>query len=343
MGAQLSYSGSTDIPSGVSTLTVTGLGLSFTPTSASVHVRKPDAASYNIVATVYGTPTADGFTVEFTATTDSALYVLDWIVWAETIAIDTSDTLAITYEDLCADVSAFLGYPAAASQSAAQIAEVDRYVQAGVRQFYYPPAAQGVEPGYEWGFLKPTSTLTTVESTSTYDLPTTFGRMAGFFHYAATVYRAPIVIVSEAKIQTLIQQSTDNGIPRYAAIRFKQEYGVHGQVQEVVFWPPADDAYVLTYRFEAYTGKLSATNNCPLGGMRYAELLTESCIAVAEQRANDETGIHYERFIALLIAGVAQDRRGGGQLYGPMGGDSDNFNPDCVLRSGDVTYKGVTW
>ena len=344
MGVPLSYSGSTVIPVGGFTMTVTGLALAFTPTSVTVSVRKPAGTSPNIVATPYGVPTVDGFSVEFSAETEVVGYYLDWIVWAGTSAFDTSGSLQLAYADICAEVSRFLGYPVLASQTAAQTAEVDSYVQSGVRQFYYPPAMQGVEPGYEWSFLKPTATLVTVLDVGTAALPAAFGRLAGDMHYASTVYQRAIVQVSEARIQSLLQQSVETDKPRYVAIRYKQEYGTHGQTQEAVFWPIPDAAYTLTYRYEGYSGKLSAVNPCPLGGMRHSELILESCLAVAEQRANDEKGLHTERFMMLLAAGVAQDRRSGGRYYGEMGGGVDDHSERRDRQTTyDVTYKGVTW
>jgi hypothetical protein len=71
-------------------------------------------------------------------------------------------TLSIGYDDLQIEVGRFLGYSATvASWDAGQVAEVDRYIQAGVRQFYYPPATAGAEAGYEWSFLKPVATIQT--------------------------------------------------------------------------------------------------------------------------------------------------------------------------------------
>jgi hypothetical protein len=344
MGVQLSHSGSTAITVGVFTQTITGLGLAFTPTSVTASVRKPASDSPNIGVTPYGAPTAGGFSVEFSAAAEVTGYYLDWIVWADSVAIDTTGTLLLAYADICAEVSRFLGYPVLASQTAAQTAEVDSYVQSGVRQFYYPPAMQGVEAGYEWSFLKPTTTLATVLGVGTAALPASFGRLAGDMHYASTVYERAIVQVSEARIQALLQQSVETGKPRYVAIRYKQAYGAHGQTQEAVFWPIPDAIYTLTYRYEGYNGKLSALNPCPLGGMRHTELILESCLAIAEQRANDEKGLHSERFLMLLAAGVAQDRRAGGRYFGEMGGGPDEV-PERRDRQTtyDVTYKGVTW
>ena len=159
MGAQLSQSGTTAIPSGSSTYHVTGLGLDFTPTGVSVNLRKPTAAAFNIAATPIGALTADGFTVELSAATEATGYQLDWILWATSTAIDTTGTLQVSYSDLCDTVSRFLGYDPD-NLTDAQEDEVDAYVQSGVRNFYFPPTVNGAEVGYEWSFMRPATTLT---------------------------------------------------------------------------------------------------------------------------------------------------------------------------------------
>lgn len=340
MGAQLSQSGSTAITSGVATYTVTGLGLGFTPTGVSVNLRKPTAAASNIVATPVGALTADGFTVELSANTEATGYQLDWIVWATSTAIDTTGTLQVSYDDLCETVARFLGYDPD-NLTDAQDAEVDTYVQAGVRSFYFPPAVNGAEAGYEWSFMRPATTLTTVADVSIAVLPTDLARVVGDFHFASTVYEPSAVQVSEHRVLSLLQREPGTGAPRCFAVRFKQSYGTHGQVQEVVFWPAPDAAYVLTYRYEAYNGKLSDLNPCPLGGARFSELITESCLAIAEQRANDERGLHTERFMQLLVSGVEMDRRNSARYYGNMGGVSEDGSSLCGRIRPGVLYNGT--
>lgn len=255
-------------------------------------------------------------------------------------------TLSLKYSDLLMEVGGFLGYGVKADTlSAVQVEEVDRYIQSGLRQFYYPPAINGIETAYEWSFLKPTTTLSTVASDAEQDLPDSLGRILGDLHYDVTVHNVPVVMVSEARIMSLIQQSEDTGKPQYFCVRAKDSTGADGQRQEIAFWPIPDAAYVLTYQYEAYSGKLTSSKPYPLGGMRHSELIVESCLAVAEQRANDEKGIHTERFAALLSAGIVQDRKAGARYFGQMGVQGDDVVPRNANRqtSYDITYKGSTW
>ncbi|WP_309381987.1 hypothetical protein [Cerasicoccus frondis] len=251
----------------------------------------------------------------------------------------SESALSITFVDLQKEVGAFLGYGVDDGDwTSAQVAELDRYIQSGIRQFYYPP-----EVNHEWSFLKPTTTLDTTAEQAIDDLPDNFGFIAGNFYFEPNVTRRPVVIVSEARIYALGQLNTDSGPPQYACIRRKAEAdGSDGQRFEVVWYPTPDKAYTLTYTYEAYNGKLTTDKPYPLGGMKFSELIVESCLSVAEQRANDEVGIHTTAFKRLLASAISQDQRQGARNYGHMGGSID-FNEPCRMRSGEVTYKGSTW
>ncbi len=255
--------------------------------------------------------------------------------------------LSITYSDLLGEVAAFLGYGSDSDEwTAGQKNELDRYVQAGVRRFYYPPAVEGVEAGYEWSFLSPVSSLDTTADDAAQDLPGSLGRVLGCFHYDEDEHRVSIVQVSEARYQALFSRSEDTGPPQVARVRHKEQVVGQGQRLEVAWWPVPDAAYTLSYRYEAYSGKLSAEDPHPLGGMRHAELLVQSCLAVAEQRANDERGLHTGEFEHMLRSAVQQDRRLGARYYGRMG---EPGHHTTVPRHGDtgtsydITYNGSTY
>lgn len=254
--------------------------------------------------------------------------------------------LSVAYSDLLAEVMRFLGYGAdPLAWTDGQKAEADSYIQAGLRRFYYPPAAESHEAGYAWSFLNPVTTLATVADQGEQDLPGDLGRVLGNFHFDASVYRRSIVQVSETRMQELRSRTSLSGQPEYCTVRHKPKDAARGQRFEVAWWPVPDAAYTLSYRYEAFAGKLSADNPYPLGGMRYAELLIESCLAVAEQKANDQRGLHTAEFERLLAAAIQHDRRQGARYYGAMGDRPDG--PTMLPRRGDtpgtyqITYNGV--
>jgi len=253
--------------------------------------------------------------------------------------------LSVEYNDLMIDVGLFLGYSSDPDeQSKDERAEIDRYIQSGLRQFYYPPAMDGVELGYKWSFLTPTTTLATVADQSENDLPDGCSRVLGDFIYAAGTFYPSIPQVSEARMMSLRQDNRTGSQPMYCTVRYKDQEDGEGQRMEVAWWPTPSTAYTLSYRYEAYSGKMSEDQPYALGGMKYAELITESCLAIAEQRANDEKGLHWDEFTRLLRAGVALDRQEGADYFGFMGGtdmDSGVRPSSLVCDNGVVTYKGI--
>lgn len=75
-------------------------------------------------------------------------------------------TLAITWADLMNDVGFFLGYqresnPAHPVRWTSDEADaLNRYVKAGLRQFYIPPVLPDERVSHEWSFLNPRASLT---------------------------------------------------------------------------------------------------------------------------------------------------------------------------------------
>jgi len=76
-------------------------------------------------------------------------------------------TMSLTYTNLQDAVAQFLYGKAYSTLAAGPQGIVSTAVQNGYRQFLYPPAVDGVEAGYQWSFLRPVTTLTTVASYAT--------------------------------------------------------------------------------------------------------------------------------------------------------------------------------
>lgn len=254
-------------------------------------------------------------------------------------------TLSVQYSDLTRDVGIFLGYGSDSDDwSENETAEVDRVVQEGYRQFLYPPAVEGIQPGYEWSFLKPVTTITTTEDDGDQDLPDDFGRLVqGFTFPAGTGYVPILADVGEGKIREQRQLWDQTGRPKIAGIRIKAGTGTTGQRKEVMWYPTPDDAYTLTYRYEAFVGKLTSENCYPLGGMKHSSLLTESCLAVAESRINDEQGVHTDLFMRLLASSIIRDKNEGPKFYGNVGSHGEYDRSQYVAgRSYTLEVSGYT-
>lgn len=145
-----------------------------------------------------------------------------------------------------------------------------------------------------------------------YDLPDDWaGNVTEEFTYPSGVsiaYR-PVRIVAESQIRVLRQSNTWSGQPELAAIRPKAGTGTTGQRWEVLFYPHPDQAYTLNYRYRSNPNMMTAALPYPLGGMQFAGLLIESCLAVAEEKVNDVSNLHRAKFQELLMSAVDLDER----------------------------------
>lgn len=256
-------------------------------------------------------------------------------------------SLSIGLPELRKKVGAFLGYGSSGTTFTAKLTEIDDVIQSGVRRVYYPTAVSEETVGYEWSWLRPTTTLPIVSGDADYDLPDDFARLMSEFYYPAAEYRGPIQHVSVGRVLALRSSSSLTGAPTCVAIRHKASTGTTGQRQEALFFPTPDAAWTLSYEYEAYQGVLTLTYPYPLGGMKLSELYIQSCLAVAERDYNDEKdGNHKRQYEELLVDAIARDRKNGPRNFGHMGNiepQSGEFHRGWTGSTYPIIYKGVTY
>lgn len=295
--------------------------IGFVPESLHVQVRQPEADADLIDAKVIGTPTASGFTVALSSPATADGYLLDWTAFkSDGGEIGGGDTLAVTYSDLAKSVAKFLGYDHA-NLTDEQKDEVDCIIQSGVRNFYYPPAMDGVDPNFEWSFLKMEGSVVTTPGVSEYLLPDGFNRFSGaiIIKDAENFPFRTAFIVPYGNVKSMLDNGHRTGVPHYAASLGVNQYGEKGQLRKLYLYPVPDAAYTLDFSADMDFGRLSDENPFPLGGAMYAELLRESCLAVAERDTNDEEGIHLAAFNRLIVSTIARDRKASAQNFGFIG------------------------
>lgn len=144
-----------------------------------------------------------------------------------------------------------------------------------------------------------------------YDLPTTYGGINGpiTFSPGLNYYYPPLSRTSEGTLRVTRQAVAEVSIPKQYATRAKPFVATVGQRHELILWPTPDAAYQLFYPYLVVPVALTAEAPYPLGGPEHAETILESCLAVAEQRLNDMTGIHTANFMRRLAASIEFDRR----------------------------------
>jgi len=251
----------------------------------------------------------------------------------------SESSLSIGFPELQSEVGFFLGYGSVVDDfTPSQLITVNKRVQSGVRRVYYPSALSTEIAGYEWSWLRPTETIDIESGEGDYDLPDNFGRLSGSLHYPPAEYRQSVSIVSVGKILAMRANSSLTGAPVRAAVRYKSSTGVGGQRQEIIFFPEPDADWTLHYEYEAYSGALSDDYPYPLGGMQLAELYTESCLAVVEERDFDDSGVHTERYKALLVDAIARDQKRGARNFGQMGNVESGGETPFRRGWGSSTY-----
>jgi len=255
-------------------------------------------------------------------------------------------TLSYNWDDFKQEVGRFLGYGSdSSSWSSDQTAVIEMCVHSGCRNVMFPPAMEGIQLGYSWSWMRPTTTIDTTADQGEDDMPDDFHRLIGSFHFESAKGYAKVKQVVEGEILELRALDDYNGFPRLCAFRYKSTDQTTGQRQEVIWYPEPDDTYTLTYSYEVYQGKLSDSAKYPPGGMHMSEVYMESCLAVAEQRILDQQGIHTVNFNSMLVAAVARDKQRGGKNYGRVGHKESTLREVFRGQRGgtyNLTYNGDT-
>lgn len=263
----------------------------------------------------------------------------------------TESTLSLALTDLRKEVGWYwLGERTAANWSADELTQIDDIINSGLRQFYHPPPGGIVPIGHKWSFMEPTTTLSTVAGTDDYTLSANFGGMIGSMTYAASDNRwVAVERIGESQLRLLRQREngTAQSSPVKMAVRAKSSDGSNGQRFELMLWPNPDKVYTLSYRYHALPSKLTVADPYPLGGEAHAETIMESCLAIAEERQENNAGIHTAKFMQRLQASIAYDRMVNTPDYAGYNGDGSDtaalseqeyriLNSDNVVR-----YNGL--
>jgi hypothetical protein len=268
-----------------------------------------------------------------------------------TAAAGESD-LSVSFTKLRKEVGwLWLGERNSSNWTADETDQIDCMIASGLRQFYNPPPTEISPTGHAWNFLEPTTTLSTVAGTADYTLPDDFGGIKGDITYAPADSRwYKIEIVSENMIRQVRMKDFNSltSYPLKAAIRPKTSDGSDGQKWEILFWPEPDQVYTLSYSFYIIPQALSTGNPWPYGGHFHGETILESCLAVAEQRLENQAGIHTAKFRERLLASITLDRLQ--HLPDSLGYNSDRSGRGAMsemerrrFAGNDVDYGGTVF
>jgi len=135
-------------------------------------------------------------------------------------------SLTLGFPELRQAIGFYLGYGSVIGDwTATQIAVIETIVQTGYRRVLYPPAIDASTVGYEWSFLRPSTTLDIETDIGDYDLPDSFNRIVGEFHYEPDEHRSAVKIIALAALLDMRAHSDRNSAPSFAATRYKSSDG----------------------------------------------------------------------------------------------------------------------
>ena len=248
------------------------------------------------------------YTAYIEVTDGGAVYYFEVDLPART---DTG-TLDLTFSTLKVEVADFLGWTRDSDNwSTDEDSRLGAIVNAGYRQFIYPPPLPGEKVGHKWSFLRPSTSLETTAGTYVYDLPSDFAAMVSDMVYSVNDSVERIVEQTSAgQIDRRRALNDYTGQPYLFAVRPKSTNMSAPQTMEVLFYPTPDDTYTLYYQYDAKADSLSDANPYPLGGQVHSETLLQSCLDVAAARYRDDAaGRMHALFLERLAASIEADRR----------------------------------
>jgi hypothetical protein len=240
--------------------------------------------------------------------------------------------------------------PNPATWNHSEASEVDLALETGLRKFYVPMVLPGERDSYEWKFLKPIGTVTTNDAVYAYDLPSGFISLDGPMTFApgdGTLYPG-LQIVPESRIRQMLAGSTGTGRPQHAGLRVKPlDKAAGGTTWEVLFYPPPDDAYELSFPYSVNPIGMDNEATLPYGGQVHAQTIIEACLTSAEEQKGLVNGPHAVKYLECLRASVSIDRRAAcPHTLGYNGDQSDRPDDDWLYRdldSGVITYGGQAY
>lgn len=263
-------------------------------------------------------------------------------------------TLALDFGKLKSKIGDFLGYGRGVDYGdpewdARQLNDILDVVESAQRRFYFP----ATQPPYRWSFMRPMAALTLAEDASTIPLPDDFAGVEG--RIAMTDSSQSMFIPVDFQGEGAIQQMYSShpaftGRPLAVAVRPTRGVGTQrSQRYELYVFPTADADYVLHFQYYLVPDAINTHRPFAYGGAEHAETMLEACLAVAEERRDNQPSTHAAAFQARLLASIALDMSKKPQQLGYNRDASDDmewrirqFN-NRLLDVGPVTINGIAY
>ena len=211
----------------------------------------------------------------------------------------------IAYAEIRRRIGRYLGIDTdAADWTASEVSAVTDIVNKGLREFYFPA---GETPHY-WTFLRKATTLSLVDGTSWYDLPSDFVAMESVFSVGSGT--VAIEQIDAVLLRLKIANEGASGSPLQFAVRKKSG----ALIYQAGFYPVPNASISAECWYIFDPGDLSDANTIPEGTADHSETIIASCLAAAEMEMKPEAvseggGVFMPLFKQLLASSIARDQR----------------------------------
>lgn len=260
-------------------------------------------------------------------------------------------TLNAAFVDLKAEVGHFLGYGRGLDKfgdrewSRRQLADIERSVQGGLRNFYHC--------GFDWSFLHPTTSLTLESDANTVDLPDDFGGLEGriiasLASGTLTCYLSDGPAIDVYKREKASPDAT--GAPQFLCKEPRSRPNLSQSTKwRLRVYPLADQDYTLTLQYYILPDYLDGSHPYAYGGAAHAETLLTSCLAVAEKIIDNTADVMAMAFKEKLAQSIDIDRRHQPQTLGLNIDRSDEYRSGHGFKDrgrffeAPVTFDGVQY
>jgi hypothetical protein len=193
----------------------------------------------------------------------------------------------------------------------------------------------------------------TITPTGMFRLPDDFGSLHSttILFVAGNNDQRQITVTSEALVQSALQVNTNQARPTMAGVRPLTTDGVTGQRFDLCVHPIPEQNYVVNFRYEVHPNALTA-GLYPYGGMKYAEVIRQACLAAAESMFNDHKQVRRQEYAVALRMAIADSNRHNGMERLGITRNREPFNRrryggyvehDDLISTEAVTVHGVSY
>jgi hypothetical protein len=200
-----------------------------------------------------------------------------------------------------------------------QLQEANLAVSSAIRNFY---------TAFDWSFLHPVATLELKPGNQSIFLPEDYGGMESKLVQlttASSVRGFPVEIKQGWEVRSrFANQPGLTGPPMICAVEWeKGTTQLIGQRATLIFFPIADEDYLLQVQYYVIGEALTGDRPYVYGGALHSETILQGCLAVAEQRKNNAIGPQTQLYQEKLMNSKKIDGRNRPQHFGKATDGSD--------------------